>query len=350
MHLILLPLLLPLTMAYQDSVYPKNCKNKDRCDISKFMEQIECPATHTNTSLDCTCKTDNQGSPCEGFPTITNKDMDKEECKKQCESLEGCAFYRWDQVGYTHEITCTLMSVGQCEQEGSVCVPNSKGCESDAVGGKCKSDSDIRPVGQNCGIKLSDEQLQAEKFGIKIQWVCFDPFNKDGEELDVYDPEGLEVLNGVKCETLDRCTDFGPDDTSGSYVTFTCNDATWDTDQTLDDDPLDQDGKLVKELECSIDPLTVPKENLEQGTGAELICSTPTVLEEDVYTVNPPNSCAFLCDKHHVVTIQSGWTSQEEGKAGWNLYVTGNPKPTEITDGDDQSCWSRRIFGYNRRG
>merc|ERR1711890_190428 len=62
----------------------------------------------------------------------------------------------------------------------------------------------------------------------------------------------------------------------------------------------------------------------EQGTGAELICSTPTVLEGEDWTVSPPNSCAFLCDKHHVVTIQSGWTSRKKGRLAGTCTLRGS--------------------------
>merc|ERR1712112_161029 len=139
------------------------------------------------------------------------------------------------------------MNKDQCGQ-GTVCVPNSKGCESDAVNNNCKnSDSDIRPDGENCNITLTGKQLLAEQFGIKIQWVCFDPFSKNGKELDVYNEDGLEVLNGVKCETLDRCTNFDTTDDTAEFVTYTCNDGTWGTKQKVDDDknPVDQESGIL---------------------------------------------------------------------------------------------------------
>merc|ERR1712002_613418 len=144
MHLILLSIVLAVTMAE-----PENCKNKDSCDIQNYMQQINCPANHTNTDQDCSCIKGTFKVDCDKFDVIQNNAMNKGKCKELCKQLNDCVFYRWDKVGYTNEITCTLMSVGQC-QKGPVCVPYSKGCESGAVEGKCTSDSDIRPEGKDC--------------------------------------------------------------------------------------------------------------------------------------------------------------------------------------------------------
>jgi len=345
MNLILLSIFLAVTMADPPNPY---CKNKDSCDIQDYMEQRNCPATHSDRQQECIC-TKKTKEDCADVTPIKNVEMTKEKCKELCENLENCVFYRWDKVGYSNVITCTLMSKDQCSEKGAVCVPYSKGCASGALDGKCSSDSDIRPEGQDCIINLTANRVSADQFGINIPWVCFDPFNKNGKELEVYESTDVSVSNGVKCETLDRCTDFGAE-ADAPFVTYTCNDVKWETDDSLPEgtNPV-VDDKLAQELQCSIKPLSVPKTNLEVGTGAELICFTELVEDGDNYSVNPPNSCAFLCDKHHVVTIQSGWTDQQNGKAGWKLYVVGNPTPEEITNGAELSCWSQRIFGHRRR-
>jgi len=346
MHLILLSIFLAVTMAE-----PETCKNKDSCDIQNYMQQINCPFDHQNPNQDCKCIKDGVEDGCgDDFEPIKYEDMNKGECKKRCENLTDCVFYRWDQAGFKNEITCTLMSVAQCQEKGKPCIPFSEHCESDAIKDTCTSDSDIRPEGQDCIINLAAKRVSADQYGINIPWVCYDPFSREGKQLDVYTDEDVSVLNGVICETLDKCTDFGAN-ADASFVTFTCNNTNWETDdESLDDSPLDQDGKLTKELKCSINSLSVPKKNLGPDTGAELICGTPYNEEGENYTVNPPNSCAFLCDKIHVVTIQSGWADQQNGRAGWNLYVVGDPHPIEITDGADLTCWSQRIFGHRRRG
>jgi len=347
MYLILLSIFLAVTMADPE---PTNCKNKDSCDIKEYVQQINCPATHKNQTMECTC-TDGK-DPCQDFTSITNADMTRDKCKELCSSLvDICVFYRWDKVGYTNEITCTLMNVDQC-QKGPVCVPYSKGCASGAVDNKCTSDSDIRPEGEDCKINLSKKRVSEDQYGIDIPWVCFDRFNKDGKELDVYTSTDVSVSNGVKCETTNRCTDFGAQD-DAPFVTYTCNNITWEKDVSVPDEKNPVENEiLAKELQCTINPLSVPKTNLEPGSGAELICGTKLDEDEDHthYLVNPPNSCALLCDKHHVVTIQSGWADQQNGKAGWKLYVVGDPDPQPITDGEDLSCWSQRIFGHRRRG
>merc|ERR1712243_51270 len=126
---------------------------------------------------------------------------------------------------------------------------------------------------------------------------------------------------------------------------------TWETDESVPEEKNPVVNEiLARELQCTIKPLSVPKSNLEPGTGAELICGTKLEEYGDHFLVNPPNSCAFLCDKHHVVTIQSGWADQQNGRAGWKLYVVGQPQPEEIEDGAELSCWSQRIFGHRRRG
>jgi len=349
MHLILLSIFLAVSVAE-----PDGCMNKDSCDIKEYVQQINCPAQHNNVNEEeeCKCKKSAEEECGEDFVPFPYKEMTKKKCKDLCSNFESksCVFYRWDKAGYTNVKTCTLMSETQCKEKGPACVPYSEGCESGALEGKCSSDSDIRPKGQNCTINLPAERVSADRNGINIPWVCYDPFSREGKQLDVYTDEDVSVFNGVICETLDKCTHFGPVEADAHFVTYTCKDTTWQTEETLDESPIDDDGKLVKDLVCRINPLSVPKKNLGPDTGAELICGTPYNEEGENYTVNPPNSCAFLCDKIHVVTIQSGWADQQNGKAGWKLYVVGDPDPIEITDGNDLSCWSQRIFGHRRRG
>merc|ERR1712133_91352 len=151
------------------------------------------------------------------------------------------------------------MSVAQCQEKGKPCIPFSEHCESDAIKDTCTSDRGIRPEGQDCIINLAAKRVSADQYGINIPWVCYDPFSREGKQLDVYTDEDVSVFNGVICETLDKCTHFGPVEADAHFVPYTCKDTTWQTEETLDESPIDDDGKLVKDLVCRINPLSVPK-------------------------------------------------------------------------------------------
>jgi len=346
MQLLLLLSLAATTSAFYDP--PENCKNKDSCAIDQYIQQIRCNGQHGDTSQACVCKDPSRGD-C-GDPNITNKDMTKEECKKRCEDLAApaeCFFYRWDKVAWTNVLTCTLMGEGQCATKGDPCGETDKGCESGAVEEKCEgSDDGGRPEGDPCDVSLPAVPEPAH-----IHWKCIDPYSKDHEDVVVYAEGGTEVLHGVQCETQDRCTQFGTDGDFGLYLKYTCNNTEWigAPDQTTPEPPVitEEDKKLSAEPTCAPADLAVPYDNLKPGEGGELLCST--AMERDdgnlQWLIKPPNTCALLCDKHHVVTVQSGWVDRAKGKAGWNLYVVGQPDPSSIEDGSILKCWDRRRVG-----
>jgi len=344
--------------------YPEGCFDVD--NIAKISCPEGSPCTCTMTIDDVTmeqgdCTTDIlPETNLDDLPSIT---MSGEECRNLCEASKSiggdsvCEYFRWEKdaiPGSSDTEHCTLMKKGQCIIYEPCGEPEK--CQSGQAG--CTTDDNPGPEGATC---KSDVDF-IEETGA-VHWKCINPFDEEGTHIDIYghDP----VPSGTICWTVRRCFDFDTEPADEDPELFVyrtlvvqCNDP--DPDLTVDD------GQWVKYHYSTNDISSVISEGVAANTlsdpkclvspkqlvldaptlhkpGVSFICSKqdPDHFESNAehVTIKEDNTCALLCNFHHVMTIEPKFVESDGTKKFWK-YTTGEGDVGEEAKSENVYCWS----------
>ena len=75
----------------------------------------------------------------------------------------------------------------------------------------------------------------------------------------------------------------------------------------------------------------------------ELICSNEFDREVDPLLIPAPNSCFLLCDYSQVLTVYSGWESEDSARKVWWYRLAGEQEASIVPEQDMENflyCWA----------
>lgn len=280
------------------------------------------------------------------------EDLTGKMCEELCdvshaaggdESLQ-CEFFRWEKFN----LHCTLMNKDQCDGgpnpcERGECVSGQTGCN----GG----DSPI-PKDATCAAGVA---FVAES----VHWLCTHPTDYS-IHINIYG--GDEVPSGTSCITAHKCKTFDtgdPDpvgDPMSNSLRVRCNATSTEKKWvqypgSLNDVPsptyMDANSLTLVDPLCEekAAPIDLNKDEL-QKPGVSFICEYVPNLEftQDKVTVTAPNTCALLCNQHHVLTLESELSRAGDGV--WMKYDAGSDEGLEVneTNVDVVKCWDSMLM------
>lgn len=301
-------------------------------------------------SVPCVCTTPD-GSECVPDDNIlpdgmmdglTTELMDGPKCRELCEASKQefgkCEYFRWEE-NYASPEHCSLMDSSSCTEFDPCTGEHCLSGQADCPGG-----IDPEPTGETCAAEADFDDNQ-------VHWKCINPFDDSHERIDIYGSDPIPA--GTMCFTDHKCVDFdedkddlkSPDFLYRTYV-VQCDgrDGKWKMFGQSNNDPSEfiNSGDKLTDPTCNWNPagdLELDKTVLTES-GVSLICSVDTNLayEDKIVRVSAPNTCALLCNFHHVMTIEPKF-EETDGTTKWWMYPTGDVVGEEATR-ENVYCWN----------